>query len=144
MNSLTVVDLAPNYFDEILSIKSQFISKLTKDDLIKMIDDKLHNIFVLLENQRFIGYIECLTIVPEAEIYSIAVRQEQRHKGYATFLLNWFKTYMKDLGCITIYLEVNKINSSAIALYKRNGFVEYGERKNYYGENDAILMKCDL
>ena len=29
------------------------------------------------------------------------------------------------------------------SLYKKFGFVEYGIRKKYYGENDAVLMKLD-
>jgi ribosomal protein S18 acetylase RimI-like enzyme len=39
---------------------------------------------------------------------------------------------------------VNTNNIKAINLYTKFGFVEYSRRKNYYGDNDAILMKLDV
>ena len=50
----------------------------------------------------------------------------------------------KENLCETIFLEVNSINYKAISLYEKYGFKSYLIRKNYYGENDAVLMKLDL
>ncbi|MEQ8952971.1 MAG: ribosomal-protein-alanine N-acetyltransferase, partial [Gammaproteobacteria bacterium] len=48
----------------------------------------------------------------------------------------------------TCFLEVRPSNNSAIALYKSMGFVQIGQRKNYYpgvnGREDAILMSRTL
>ena len=58
--------------------------------------------------------------------------------------MNDLKKIVGENNCATIFLEVNSINSKAISLYKKYGFVSYSTRKNYYGENDAILMKLEL
>ena len=50
----------------------------------------------------------------------------------------------KQRNCNTIFLEVNTINYKAINLYNKYGFKQYSLRKNYYGNNDAILMKVEL
>ena len=42
-------------------------------------------------------------------------------------------------------LEVSKLNSKAILLYKKLGFKENGVRKKYYSDgSDAILYKMDI
>jgi hypothetical protein len=50
-----------------------------------------------------------------------------------------WKTYSEE----QINKAVSRINQKAISLYDKFGFKEYAVRKNYYGENDAILMKLE-
>ena len=141
MKDLKVIELNSKYFDDVLSLKSNFISSLDYTSLQKICDDAHHKIFILLHCDKLIGYIECSTIVPESEIYSIIINENERRKGYATFLLEWYVKFLKKELCSTIYLEVNKMNTEAINLYLKFGFIAYGERKGYYGDNDAILFK---
>jgi ribosomal protein S18 acetylase RimI-like enzyme len=51
-------------------------------------------------------------------------------------------SWARDCGIISIYLEARKSNEAAIALYKKHGFDQVGQRKNYYADpaEDAILM----
>ncbi len=37
-------------------------------------------------------------------------------------------------------LEVNEKNTPAILLYKKYGFEQISVRKNYYNDDDAIIM----
>ena len=39
-----------------------------------------------------------------------------------------------------VFLEVRKSNAAARVLYRSFGFTEAFERKNYYGDEDAIVM----
>lgn len=42
---------------------------------------------------------------------------------------------------VSITLEVNEMNSSALSLYKKYGFQTLGKRKNYYyNTKDAYIM----
>ena len=58
----------------------------------------------------------------------------------------------RELGVKFIYLEVRRSNQIARAFYRRFGFLENGERRNYYGREegyeqeteDAILYLCHL
>jgi ribosomal-protein-alanine N-acetyltransferase len=43
--------------------------------------------------------------------------------------------------CIWALLEVRASNESAIKLYEKFGFEKVTIRKNYYGNEDAILMR---
>ena len=43
-----------------------------------------------------------------------------------------------------ITLEVNENNKIAINFYKKNNFYEINCRRNYYGDDSAIIMKRDV
>lgn len=47
-----------------------------------------------------------------------------------------------------LWLEVRPSNERALALYRREGFVEVGRRKAYYpapeGREDALVMRRDI
>jgi len=76
----------------------------------------------------------------EAHILDIAVRPELRRTGIATWLLEWVLREMRAKQVFEVFLEVRKSNRAAIDLYKKFGFTEAYERKNYYGDEDAIVM----
>lgn len=73
------------------------------------------------------------------EIINIATLASCRHKGMATFLFeHLFKE--KFLGHAKITLEVRSKNLPALALYRKFLFKAVGMRKNYYKDDDAIIM----
>ena len=74
-------------------------------------------------------------IYDRIEIDYIIVNEDKRKKGIASTLIKYLDKY----NC-SITLEVNETNISAINLYKKCGFKEVAKRKNYYKDNDAILM----
>ena len=115
-----------------------------KDKIIKTINNENLFYYVLKLSDRVIGFLEGLIISPDAEIYNIAIDKNYRGKGYSKLLINGFIDKCKSAGCETIFLEVNNINQVAINLYNLFDFKSYSVRKNYYGENDAILMRKDL
>lgn len=115
-----------------------------KDKIIKTINNENLFYYVLKLSDRVIGFLEGLIIPPDAEIYNIAINENYRGKGYSKLLINGFIDKCKSSGCETIFLEVNNINQVAINLYNLFDFKSYSVRKNYYGDNDAILMRKDL
>jgi len=94
------------------------------------------------------GYAVLMPIVDEAELLTIGVASSQQRKGFGRAML----LEMLDLACeknmICVYLEVRVSNTAALALYRSAGFVEIGQRRNYYrnatGYEDAITMQCRL
>ena len=115
-----------------------------KDKIIKTINNENLFYYILKLDDRIIGFLEGLIIPPDAEIYNIAINENYRGKGYSKLLINGFINKCKSAGCETIFLEVNNINQVAINLYNLFDFKSYSVRKNYYGNNDAILMRKDL
>ena len=79
----------------------------------------------------------------DSELYRIAVLPEHRGRGEGAAIL---KSFIKECGHspnARVFLEVRAKNTAAIALYRKAGFVKYHERKAYYGDDDAVLMKLE-
>ncbi|MDR2558838.1 MAG: ribosomal protein S18-alanine N-acetyltransferase [Oscillospiraceae bacterium] len=83
------------------------------------------------------GYATGLKLEGEGELYRIAVLPEHRGKGFAKELLTRF---LEKCGS-DVFLEVRSENKAAIALYKSAGFEQAGLRKNYYGDDDALIFR---
>ena len=81
----------------------------------------------------------------EAEILSIAVSADHQKCGFGKGLLGYFLAYIATQDVKTVLLEVAADNVSALTLYHRHGFVEFGRRRSYYkrsdGNCDAIMMR---
>lgn len=98
-------------------------------------------IIVFKENNRIIGYCIFMLGADQGEILRIAVKEEARKKGIGKKLLEEALKKMKDEGAIEAFLEVRSKNAQAIALYKNAGFEKIDIRKNYYGDDDALVFK---
>ena len=75
----------------------------------------------------------------EAEILNLAVDPAWRRRGVGSALLS---AVLEGAGG-TIFLEVAESNSPAIALYRKQGWVDAGLRSGYYnhGPVNAVVMK---
>lgn len=80
----------------------------------------------------------------EAHILNIAVNPKWRGKGLATRLLEVMIETMKRNLVYEVFLEVRRSNTVARNLYAKFGFKEVFERRNYYGDEDAIVMTLQL
>lgn len=80
----------------------------------------------------------------EGEIQRICVLPGYRRRGYGYRLMNELESAMSVAGCKTVFLEVRSRNEAAIALYEKIGFEKTGLRKNYYGDDDAVIYKHSI
>jgi len=80
---------------------------------------------------------------PIAELESVVVAEEARREGIGRALCEAVLDWCRAEGASNVELEVRSLNSSALALYRRLGFVEEGRRKDYYRapSDDAVLMR---
>ena len=82
------------------------------------------------------------------ELYIIFVQPKFRRKGIAKAFLKRGIEFCKKKKIKEIFLEVNKVNLSAIKLYENFNFKKIGVRENYYlikGQKfDALKMKLKL
>ena len=144
MDNIKIQKLTKEYVDDIYQIEKNNLGACDKDAIFSTITNDKLSYFVMLKNNSIIGFFECLILPPEIELYDIVVIESERRKGYAKLMMKYMIDLAKCNGCDTIFLEVNSINNNAINLYKNFGFEKYSERKKYYGDNDAILMKLQL
>lgn len=90
------------------------------------------------------AYIVFWIIHGEAHILNIAVNPLCRRLGAATVLLGKSIEVMSRNLVFEVFLEVRRSNSAARDLYSKFGFKEAFVRKNYYGDEDAIVMVLEL
>jgi ribosomal-protein-alanine N-acetyltransferase len=95
------------------------------------------------------GFILSRLAADEAEILTIAVKPRKRGQGIAGKLMRANMAQLQAAGAKSWFLEVEAQNASALALYKRFGFEQVGERKSYYRKPDgdnalAYILKRSL
>ncbi|MGB9429471.1 MAG: ribosomal protein S18-alanine N-acetyltransferase [Gammaproteobacteria bacterium] len=94
------------------------------------------------------GYGILSLVVGEAHLLNICVAPEWQRQGYGQLLLEHFIELARERGAFQMLLEVRPSNKSALRLYRRRGFEESGQRKNYYpgehGREDALILSLPL
>lgn len=93
-------------------------------------------------SSEVIAIFSAQMVIDELQIDNLAVTKRYRQKGLATFLLAEALKEAKEKGMNSAVLEVRAMNSAALKLYKRHGFIVAGYRKNYYHNppDDALTM----
>lgn len=146
MQNIYVRDVRLSDIDIIAEIENQcFSMPWKKQDFEKALNEK--QLFKVVEvGNDIAGYFLALVVLDEAQVATIAVKEEYRNIGCAKKVLeaSIFEAFIR--GISDIYLEVRESNEYAIRLYKNMGFETLGKRKNFYEKptEDAITMKFDV
>ena len=92
------------------------------------------------------GFVILRRVADEGELFQIAVGKAARRTGIADALMAAALRYAGKSSLRSIYLEVRKGNAAAFSLYKKHGFNQLRQRKDYYNDpvEDAIVMMKDL
>ena len=86
------------------------------------------------------GYGSFYMTADEANINNIAVKKEERGKGYSKIIMEKIIVLAKEQGARAVTLEVESKNRIALNLYRSFGFDAEGERKNYYPDGDSAII----
>lgn len=95
------------------------------------------------------GFALVQILPPEAEILTIVIDPAHRGQGHGTGLLAQALDMATDNRTTTVFLEVDTLNTAAVALYGRAGFTRTGLRRAYYAHpdgsrSDAITMTLEI
>lgn len=114
--------------------EKSFYDELTKN--------KMAIYIVAKQDDEIIAYGGMWHVINEGHITNVAVKREHRGKGIGSQIINALIDIAKEKEMIGITLEVRASNTVAQSLYKQNGFIIEGIRKEYYDDNreDAIVM----
>lgn len=83
-------------------------------------------------------------VADEGELFQIGTLSPYRKQGIAENLLRRLHAEMLQRGAKTCFLEVRSRNSAAIALYQKLGYSQIGFRRDYYPDDDAVVMRVEL
>ena len=132
----------------------QIISELERDlfseekwsyfQILREFKNNFSKILVYKEKEEIIGYLIFREIEPEIEIFKIGVKKEYQRKGVGTKLIQKLIEIAKEKNISKIFLEVKASNLSAYNFYKKLGFKEMYRRKNYYSNEEAIIMLKEI
>lgn len=99
---------------------------------------------VAKNDNEIVGFAGLKIVLDEADIMNIVTRKNYRRQGIGSLLLKNLIMLCENSSTKSIALEVNENNSNAIGLYLKFGFQHIGVRKNYYKNENAIIMKKNL
>lgn len=130
-----VIGIEESSFEQPWSEQS-FRTELVKNDLAYYL--------VARVGERVAGYGGIWVIINEAHLTTLAVERAFRRRGVATAMLQALIDKAVGKGARRITLEVRPSNLAARSLYKKFGFTARGVRKNYYIDEDGLIMYKSL
>ena len=117
------------------------INKLLIELNYKLEEKSFNNDFLkvlIYEENGIKGVLIYQDLIDRLTIDYLVVDKEYRKLGIATKLIKEMEN--RNINAINSTLEVRISNKLAINFYKKNGFKEVTIRKNYYKDEDGILM----
>lgn len=103
---------------------------------------------LLRDGKKLLGYAVMMRIADEVHLLNITVVPERQHKGLGGFLLESLCVDARKGGAVCVVLEVRESNIAGRAFYQRHGYVQIGERKDYYpavhGREAALVLEKRL
>ena len=96
-----------------------------------------------------LGYFVAQPGFEETHLLNLTVAPNRQRAGQGSALLEHLLRLCQQRGDQALWLEVRPSNQAARALYHRFGFVEVGNRRNYYPASsnrreDALVMRLGL
>ena len=119
-------------------------------DLLRQ--DSVHSLHLRTASaskQSMIGFCLLRRAGPEAEVLTIAVTPRWQGYGAGRRLLDAALQWAHGERLESVFLEVDEHNASAIALYRKTGFITVGKRDGYYAasggqRHGALVMRRDV
>ena len=107
-----------------------------------------HHCRIARRDSSMVGYAVMMIGAGEAHLLNLSVASGSQRRGVGAELTRLFVKLARAAGADKIYLEVRPSNAPARALYRGQGFVEVGLRRDYYpghaGREDALVMELSL
>jgi ribosomal-protein-alanine N-acetyltransferase len=88
--------------------------------------------WLMRDGVNLLGYAVMMLVLDEAHLLNISIVPERQRSGMGSALLNYLRNFAAGRGVVRMLLEVRPSNASGLAFYKRHGFVQVGERPDYY------------
>ena len=148
MQKITNIEISEMTSSDLETIKeklgSEFDGFWSYNILKQEIESDISKIYVLNLENEIAGFAAISIVLDEAEITNIVVKKKYRGQKLSLFLMTILIDSAIKSNCKKIHLEVNETNEIAKNLYQKFGFNQVGLRKNYYKDQDAVLMTKHL
>lgn len=127
--------------DAICAIDARsFLQPWARASFESALDDKERSVFVVAHSEEICAFGLAWSVGEEAEIATLAVAQNARGQGLGETVMRDLVSRLRARGVREIFLEVRPSNEQAQKLYQKLGFVQVGERANYYADGESALV----
>lgn len=129
-------------FEELYTLETEcFGGSWTREMLRGELENPLTVLVCECLDERIAAFAFGRVVADEAELFQIGTLPEYRGRGLAKSLLERIHGEMRNSGAAVCFLEVRSRNDAAIALYEKSGYERISVRKNYYTDDDAVVMR---
>lgn len=137
-----ILPIDASHLDAVAEIEAACFSEPWSANALQLLLGDAATGFVACHRGRPIAYGGMLWAPDEGQITNIAVHPDYRRRGCARAILLALIRAADQRGAQEISLEVRASNEAAIALYRAEGFLEAGRRRNFYRRptEDALVM----
>ncbi len=136
--------MAPEHLNDVFRIEqASFALPWSRESFLSEITDNIYATYVVAMmpgNQEVVGYAGMWVIFTEAHITTLAVDSSHRRKYIGSLLLSRLLREAFLRGARFMILEVRNSNSHAKKLYEKYCFQVQGIKKQYYHDEDAVVM----
>ena len=139
----TITKMTISHTYDVAEIEKSCFSKPWSQNAIEAeLSNKNAHFYVLLYNDKVVGYGGMHIAMGECYIANIAVFPDFRKKGFGKAITAHLIKEAEQLNCEFISLEVRPSNKPAVSMYNLLGFEEVGRRKNFYSSpiEDGLIM----
>jgi ribosomal-protein-alanine N-acetyltransferase len=132
--------------DPVLDIEREAYNRpWTREHFEKELDNHIAYMYSLTGKHKgrevFAGYVVFWVVYGEAHILNLTIAEAFRRQGLGVYVMRQVLEMMKASMVDDVFLEVRKSNVAAKELYRKLNFKESYERKKYYGDEDAVIMR---
>ncbi len=139
--NIIIEEMSLNDLENIKNILTSEFDDFWNYDILKEELESENSRYIIAKlGNEIIGFAGIKIILDSADIMNIVTKKNYRNQGIGTLLLQNLISICKKSNLTSISLEVNEKNLHAIHLYKKFGFKNMGIRKNYYKNQNGIIM----
>ena len=99
-----------------------------------------NRVYLAADQDGVVGFGGVMVVGDEAHVTNLLVAPEARRHGIGLTLMLGLIEAAIGLGAHHLTLEVRSRNEAARGLYARLGLAPVGIRKDYYGDDDALIL----
>ncbi|MBL4783722.1 MAG: ribosomal protein S18-alanine N-acetyltransferase [Porticoccaceae bacterium] len=104
--------------------------------------------WAFIKDDVFIGYAILSIAVGEAHLLNICIDPAYQRQGLGRYFVDELILVVREKNADCLFLEVRPSNTVAVNLYKKIGFKQIGQRKDYYptenGREDAVVLSYEM
>lgn len=147
MKQSNISPMQPCHVAQVAALeKACFSDPWPESVLVQELENPLSLWLVAAEEDTVLGYVGAQSVIDEADMMNLAVKEDARRQGLAEQLVCELCTRLAANGIKHLLLEVRVSNAPALALYEKLGFAQIGRRPNYYfhPKEDALILRKEL